>query len=785
MKTKKDPLILLDSHAIIHRAYHALPDFTSPTGEPTGALYGLCTMLMRIIDDFSPSMIIACFDRPETTYRHEVLPSYKGTRAKTDDALITQLERARDVIRAFGIPIVELAGFEADDLIATLSVSMRDHTPIIIASGDMDALQLVEDREVMVYTLKRGLSDTILFDQEGVTAKYGFPPLRVPDYKGLAGDPSDNIKGVPGIGEKTAKELLRHFDSIDGIYSALDTDENLLLEKGIKPRIVNLLKEHREDAELSRMLATSKRDVPIGIPPHEIWRDKLDVDKVLELFDELNFRSLRGRFLSLVGDKRVEEQEELLPQEKVEEKPFREAQCMLWLIDAERTNPTYEDILSYANKKTFSEAYDALYEDLKKEPKLLNVYETIEAPLVPVLMKMESRGIKVDTKCLKKLKDAYTKELDILVKEIHTYAGHEFNTNSPRQLGAVLFDELQLTAKNQKKTSTGQRSTRESELEKIRDLHPIVNAVLEYRELQKLLSTYIDAIPSSIAKDGKLHTTFLQTGSSTGRMASVDPNLQNIPTKTPRGAAIRNAFIASDDMKLVSIDYSQIELRIAAFLSGDKKLIEVFMSGGDIHTAVASEVFKVPKEAVDKEMRRRAKVINFGILYGMGVNALKVELGTTQGDAQKYLHDYFETYTGLKEYIEKVKGDARKNGYTETFFGRRRPLPGIQSDFPQVLSQAERIAVNAPIQGTQADIIKIAMTRIDTLLREKNMQEKVHMLLQVHDELIFEMDTSVISEIVPHIRACMESVLSLEESKGIPIPAEAKVGDNWGEMEKI
>jgi DNA polymerase-1 len=376
----------------------------------------------------------------------------------------------------------------------------------------------------------------------------------------------------------------------------------------------------------------------------------------------------------------------------------------------------------------------------------------------------------------------YHRELNRLEKKIHEFAGMEFNINSPKQLGEVLFDKLLLTAKNLKKTSGGARSTRESELEKLRDSHPIVPLIFEYRELQKLLSTYIDAIPAFLDSTDRLHSHFVSAGTTTGRMASIDPNLQNIPVKSELGKAIRGAFIADKGYKLCSFDYSQIELRIAAFLSGDQKLLEIFRKGEDVHTSVASFVFKVPMDKVTSDMRRQAKVINFGIIYGMGVVALRQNLGTTRDEAQKFLNDYFETFNGLAAYLDGVKAETERKGYTETFFGRRRYFEGIKSKIPYIKSSAERMAINAPIQGTEADIIKLAMIAIDKYINEKGLNEKIYPVLQVHDELVYEVKEEEVSKIVVEIEKIMEKIMTLEDTKGVVLKSSTAVGDNWGEL---
>lgn len=787
-KAGKKRIVLLDSHAIIHRAYHALPDFTSSKGEPTGALYGLSSMLLRIIDDLEPDHIAACYDLPKPTVRHEAYEGYKATRQKSDDSLVAQIIRSRDVFAAFGIPIYEREGFEADDILGTLADKLQNEKDleVIIASGDMDTLQLVDGGRVKVYTLKRGLNETIMYDEKAVESRFGFDAALIPDWKGLRGDPSDNIKGVPGIGEKTATDLVVNFGTIENLYKTLKKDEQKLLDAGIKPRMVALLKEHEEDAMFSKMLATIRTDAPVAFSLKATeWNCGEQLPKILALFDELGFRSLRPRAQSLFGGGEEEEAEERPEQveEDVPEQKFREAQAMLWLIHSEFTNPTMDDILAYAEKHTFAEAYESLEATVGTLGRVKEVYEKIEKPLVPVILKMEEHGVLIDKPTLTKLGKRYRTELEEIEKRIYEAAGKEFNISSPKQLGEILFDDLGLVVKGQKKTGTGQRSTRESELEKIRDLHPIVADILEYREVQKLLSTYIESIPPLLDAGNRLHANFLQTGTTTGRMASQNPNIQNIPIRTDRGKVVRNAFIAPKGCVLVALDYSQIELRLAAILSGDEKLCDIFKNGRDVHREVAAKVFGVPPEQVDAEMRRRAKVINFGILYGMGVNSLRSALGTTTAEAHKFYDDYFNTFTTLAEYLEKTKGFARKHGYTETMFGRRRQFPEMKSPLPYVRAQAERMAINAPLQGTQSDIIKLAMVRVDEYLQSEGKDEQAHLLLQIHDELVFEMSEKRAAELVPKIKEIMESVVSLKDTHGVPVIAEAKLGPNWGEME--
>jgi DNA polymerase-1 len=794
--SEKKRLVVLDSHAIIHRAYHALPEFTGPEGQPTGALYGLASMLLRIFSDLKPDYVVAAYDLAGPTVRHEAYADYKGTRVKSDDALIAQLATSRHVFAAFNVPIYERAGFEADDVIGTIVKMLEkdESIEIIIASGDMDTMQLIDGKKVQVYTLKKGLNDTILYDEQAVIDRYGFAPELIADYKGLRGDPSDNIKGVPGIGEKTATELIQKFGSIEALYATLGKNEKKLLDGGIKPRIIGLLKEHEEDALFSKNLAIIRTDAPIAFAlPAGAWQEQVKLATILKLFDALGFRSLRGRAQSLLGHEGDDggeeegsgesEEEESIPRERLEE-----AKVMLWLLCSDFTNPALDDVLGYTGKARFEEAYAELAQLLRDTGRLQSVYDDIERPLIPLIEAMKQHGVLIDRSALAKLAKEYRADLEAIEKRIYATVGHEFNIASPKQLGDVLFDELELKApgaKSQKKTATGQRSTKESELEKLRDVHPIIDEILEYRGLAKLLGTYIENLPTLLDDNDRLHAQFLQYGAVTGRMASERPGLQNIPIRTERGRAIRNAFIAPPGYTLLALDYSQIELRLAAILSKDEKLIEIFKSGRDVHREVAAAVFGVAPEKVDAEMRRRAKIINFGILYGMGVNALKTQLGTSIAEAHQFSDDYFSTFKALAEYLESTRGFARKNGYTETLFGRRRQFPEMKSPLPYVRAQAERMAINAPIQGTQADIIKLAMVRIDEMLVAEGVREEAHLLLQVHDELVYEIADARLSELSSKICSIMESVLPDTEREGVPIIAEMKSGTSWGSAQPL
>jgi DNA polymerase-1 len=791
MATKeKKVLVLLDTHAILHRAYHALPDFTSPQGEPTGALFGVVSILIKIVEDLKPDYIAACYDLPEPTYRHKAFEGYKAKRAKTEDSLITQIERSRDIFAALNIPIFEHPGFEADDMLGTIVEQCKGDKDleIIIASGDMDTLQLVSGKRVRVFAQRKG-SEVAMFDEAAVKAKFGFGPRFTIDFKGLSGDPSDNIPGVPGVGAGSAMKLVGTYGAIEDIQKAIKKEgvEAVAKGSGVQKRFVDLVAKHTEEAAFSKMLATIRRDAPIALAlPASHWRENIDVEKTLTLFTTLGFRTLTARLkhlLQIEGD-------DVVVQGSQSAAEIAEAAVMLWLIESDRTNPTVSDIIDYGRSAFSTTDWAKIAEHLEAELKrqdLWTIFTEIEKPLIPVLTRVNATGIKLDRDYLTDLSTRFHVELQSLEIEIHKLAGEPFNINSPKQLGNVIYERLGLKTKRQKKTAGGALSTRESELSELKDQHPIIPAILRYRELQKLVSTYIDNLPPMVGEDGRLRTTFLQCGTVTGRIGSQNPNLQNIPIRTEEGRAVRQAFVAESGFKLVSIDYSQVELRIAAILSEDKKLVEIFKQGQDVHSAVASQVFNVPQGEVTAEMRRRAKVINFGILYGMGVIALRHNLGenTSRAEAQEFLNAYFNTFTRLAEYLEETKAYARQHGFTKTMFGRRRYFPGIQSSAPFIRASAERMAINAPIQGTEGDILRVAMLRIDEYLTKHSLTTEVRMLLQVHDELVFEIKEDQVDTVVPILKEMMIGVFSGYDTKGVPIVVEAKVGDNWSQMKPL
>ncbi|OGI60339.1 hypothetical protein A2641_01310 [Candidatus Nomurabacteria bacterium RIFCSPHIGHO2_01_FULL_37_25] len=802
-------LVLLDAHAIIHRAYHALPEFLSSKGEPTGALYGLSTMLMKIIDDLKPDYIVACYDLPGKTFRHEAYDAYKAGRAKTDEALVMQLKKSRQIFEAFNVPIYDALGFEADDVLGTIVSKYKQNNDlkIIIASGDMDTMQLINDKKVQVYTLKKGINDTILYDENKVVERFGFGPKFLPDYKGLRGDPSDNIIGIKGIGEKTAASLILNFGAVEEIYKKIKKDEESFIKAGFSPRVIELLKNNEEEALFSKTLATIRTDATINfiLPAKTFW-ENADLKKIEQIFQLFEFRSLFARLKSFFGEKKTSPPAPLLTKERVAERPgevqegnkesislqkLQEASIALWLINSDISNPKLEDILMFANTDSFDVAYTYIFKKLKDD-KLDKVFEEIERPIMHIVKEMEDYGILIDKKYFEKLSQEYHKELDKLTYKIYKMAGTEFNINSPKQMSEVLFGKMGMKS-GKKKNATGSFSTKVSVLEELEETNPIVKEILAYRELQKLLSTYIDVIPKMVGVDNRLHAKFLQNGSTTGRFSSQDPNLQNLPIKTELGKRIRNGFVAQKGYKLCAFDYSQIELRVAAMLSNDKKMTQIFREKKDPHAGVASFVFGVPIEKVDSEMRRKAKVINFGIIYGMGVTALRKNLGghaggreNTREEAQKFYDNYFNQFSGVRNYLEEVKKFAREKSFTETLFGRRRYFPNINSKIPFLKNMAERTATNAPIQGTAtADIIKLAIRYIEEDIKKAGILDKVHLVLQIHDELVYEIEESVLSKADKIIKNAMNGVLErsyLHYKTDIPLEVHSGFGNNFGEV---
>ena len=770
-KSPLKTIVLLDAHAILHRGYHAMGGFATRDGKPTGALYGFVTMVLRIYEDIKPDYIAACFDLPKPTFRHLSYDGYKAGRAKSEDALITQIQEAYSLCEALSIPVYKEEGFEADDLLGTLSEQLKKQkdTRVIIASGDMDTFQLIDGDLVTVYTLKKA-NEAALFTEASVIERFGFPPKNIPDYKGLAGDTSDNIIGIKGIGDKTATELIKKYGTIEEMYIVLRKDRERLLNDGFKERIVRLLEEGEEDALFSKTLATIRRDASSTYEePSQTWKETIDVEKYQAMCDLYEFRSLRNRLHKVKG----------APEEVVVEisnETLEELRIMVHLLHSEMTNASFLDIQNVTGEKEVVKIYEVLTAELEKE-KLLDLFVTVEKPLMGVLKEMHAKGIALDVQKLQTMSVDIHAQVKILEEQIYASAGKEFNISSPKQLGDVLYDVLGLGSKI-KKTKTGQKSTNVSELEKIKDEHPVVALVLEYRELTKLLSTYVDLLPSFVKEDGRIHAHFIQTGAGTGRFSCEEPNLQNLPVKSELGQKVRGAFIAGKGKVLLSCDYAQIDLRAAAILSHDKQLVEIFEKGIDVHTGTAARVFGVLESEVTSDMRRKAKAINFGILYGMGVTALKEGMGVERKEAQEFYDQYKATFVRLMEYLEEVKALAWKQGYTTTLLGRRREVPLLKSPLPFLRAQGERIAINAPIQGTSADILKLAMLDASDYIKESHLEKKVSLLLQIHDELVFEIDEDCKDDVADALVTILQNVLKKRNLSELPLVVTRSLGEN-------
>ncbi len=774
MKRKK--VVLLDAHAILHRGYHAMGGFATRSGVPTGALYGFVTMVLRIYEELKPDYIAACFDLPKPTFRHLSYDGYKAGRQKTDDSLVSQIKEAYALCEALSIPVYKEEGFEADDLLGTLSEQLKGEFDVVIASGDMDTFQLIDGKRVQVYTLKKA-NESVLFDEAAVVARFSFAPEAIPDYKGLAGDTSDNIIGIKGIGEKTATEMIKKYGTIEHMYEVLKKDRQTLLGDGFKERIVKLVEEGEEEALFSKTLATIRRDAKsVYVTPETSWKEMISIERYEEMCDRYEFRSLRNRLTKIKGEgEKVDEVAVDVPLEVLEE-----LRVLTHLLHSEMTNASFVDIQNLAGEKSI-EACKAFLIQKVTEKNLLPLFEEVEKPLMEVLKKMEKRGIVLHTENLSAMSKELHTEVKELEKKIHDLSGVSFNIASPKQLGEVLYETLGLGTKI-KKTKTGQKSTNVSELEKIKDEHPIVELIIEYRKLTKLLSTYVDLLPSFVKEDGKIHAHFVQTGAGTGRFSCEDPNLQNLPVKSELGKRIRDAFVASPSHTLLSCDYAQIDLRAAAILSKDPHLVEIFEKGIDVHTGTAARVFGVEESEVTSDMRRKAKAINFGILYGMGVTALKEGMGVERKEAQEFYDQYKATFVRLMEYLEEVKAYAWKHGHTVTLLGREREVPLLKSPLPFLRAQGERIAINAPIQGTSADILKLSMLDADEYIQKNKLEDKVFLLLQIHDELVFEIEGSVAEKVGNDLVKVLENVLKKRNFSELPLVVSKSLGESLGSL---
>ena len=756
----KPTLVLIDVLSILHRSYHALPTLTDSLGNPTNALYGTSLATLSFLEKYKPDTIIACYDLPEPTKRHKIYEEYKGGRKETEDELLYQIENSYELWEAFNIPTAEASGYEADDVIATYARAHSTTHNVIVVTGDSDLFQLIDEKDnIKIHYFKKGIKDVALYDTQTVQEKYEFTPSYITTYKAIAGDTSDNIPGVAGIGKKTTTQLIQEFGTLDNIYTALKNKEQFI-QKGFTERQHTLLTSAEKEAYTAYQLVTVYDDAPVS----KIVSWSPSPLTLKKYFMEKDFKSLITKIPEHINPLTLDDNLQ------------KETGVALWVLDSRYTNASLEDVYGYTNKSNWKEALAYIVQELKTK-KLYTIFSDIEKPLIPIVQKMTETGVAINAPYLATLKKEYKETLQGIEKKIYKHAGREFNINSSKQVGEIIFDELHITGS--KKTSKGNRSTREEVLLSLQDAHPIIPLLLQYRENKKLLSTYIEALPKYQDDTGRIHAEFLQSGTATGRFSSRNPNLQNIPNNTKAGILIRNAFISPKDWKLVAFDYSQIELRVAAFLSNEKVLIESFERGEDIHTIVASKMFKTQPDNITPTMRSQAKAINFGVLYGMGVQALSKSLKVPRSEAQLFLDDYRERFASLYAYRESLKKQAREKGYVTTFFGRRRIIPEIQSNIPHIRAYGERIALNTPIQGTQADIIKIAMIRIHKGLSQQNILKHVRMILQVHDELVFEVHNTTPDSVLDYIEKTMEEVM---KDKGIIFPVDKKEGTTWGAM---
>jgi DNA polymerase-1 len=934
--------MLVDGNALIHRGYHAIPVLNTKSGEQTNAVYGFTMILLKAIKDIKPTHIICTFDLAGPTFRHEQYKEYKGTRVKADQELYDQIPRVKEVVRALNIPIVEKQGFEADDCLGTLAVTIHKKEPeseVIIVTGDLDTLQLV-NHKIRVYTMRKGISDVVIYDAKAVRSRYGLAPEQMVDYKALRGDPSDNIPGVKGIGEKTAGDLIKKFGSFENLYKQIKYPNVERLN--LKPRILKLLLDQEEQAIMSHQLSKIDCAVPMEYHAPQYDLDAGHLQTTVKLFQELEFRSLINKLPSgqVVSSKNQESREEaeglssavggnplqvtsnmgqlvrhgsesqamvggqdyiFVDTESKLEEMLKELSSVKELcVDTETTgldpwqselvgigfcaqvgrafyvpaklasgslvlkklladesikkighnikfdlevleansyklSPISFDsmIASYLlNAATRQHSLDGLAfnelgyqmqsieeligkgknqitmdsvapekvswyccEDVDmtlrlknlfapklKEEGLEKIFTDIEMPLAEVLSGMEKNGIKLDSQFLNRISGEVEIDIKQLETDIYKLCGEEFNLNSPKQLKEVLFEKMGLQPIENRKNKSG-LSTAAGELEKMIGQHPVIPKIMQYRELAKLQSTYLLALPELVnKKTGRLHTNYNQTIAATGRLSSTDPNLQNIPVRGEgAGSKIRQAFVAEKGYKLLSIDYSQIELRIVAHLAKDAKMLEVFKKGEDIHTKTAMEIFGVSKDNVTKDMRRDAKTINFGILYGLSSFGLSSRIGeVTRAEAKEFIAKYFAAYPAVENYIEQIKLQVNQEAFVKNELGRIRRFPEIRSSQFFIRAAAERAAVNFPIQSLAADVIKVAMINIHKLISGST-DKQISMLLQVHDELVFEVKEGKVAEWVKKLIPLMEEAIKLS----VPVKVEAKVGDNWGEMEEF
>ena len=819
--------LIFDGNSILNRAFFGVRPLSAPDGLPTNALFGFVGMINKAFSQIgsSPSYAAIAFDLKEKTFRHKACDSYKATRKPMPEDLALQLPVAHEIAKALGLRVIEIAGYEADDILGTLShefTRLGEHT--FIVTGDRDSFQLINDNVTVLLTAN---DETKVTTPVEIKEKYGVEPRKLIDIKAIMGDSSDNIAGVPGIGEKGAIKLITEYGSLDGVYENVES---------IAGSVGNKLREGKESAYTSRFLAEIKLDVPLGCAIEDCAYGGHDVLKLREIYTRLGFRQFLEKLDAVAPSADIEEETFFAMDElpSLEQKTIymnRDGEEITILVDgklykgdaeygikraiscdraicwsckevlhlAKRYSIEFggriEDIslLAYIcspadNGVTFGKvALDnlgvssaevrvsllpALYEKLKAktEGRFNELYEDAELPLAVLLCDMEHIGFKVDKSALDDFGTELGKAIAETEEAIWAHAGERFNINSTKQLGTVLFDKLMLP--HYRKTKSGY-STDVSVLEKLINYHPIIELILDYRKDTKLKSTYCDGLLKQISDDGRIHTTFKQTQTLTGRLSSAEPNLQNIPVRSEKGKELRKFFVADEGCLLIDADYSQIELRVLAHVSGDETLINAFKNGEDIHTVTASQVFGVPTDMVTSEMRKRAKAVNFGIIYGIGDYSLSQDLKIPKKTAAEYIESYLSKYQGVRDYLESTKALAREQGYVETMFGRRRYIPELAVANKNLQSFGERVAMNTPIQGAAADLIKFAMIRTDRMLKEAGL--KARLILQIHDELIIESPIEEAEQAKEILREAMQGAAEL----AVPLKVDISIGKSW------
>ncbi|MEW8978133.1 MAG: DNA polymerase I [Symbiobacterium sp.] len=854
-------LLLLDGNSLANRAFYALKLFSTSDGVYTNAVYGFLTMLFKLLDEEKPDYVAVAFDMGRQTFRTAMYAEYKGTRKAPPEEFRPQLDLLREVLTALNIPWFRVENYEADDLLGTLARQATEQgLQTLIVTGDRDALQLVSDKVTVMMT-RKGITDVVRYDPATLKAEYGLTPAQIIELKALMGDASDNIPGVPGVGEKTALKLLAEYGTVEGVYAHLDE---------IKGALQTKLRENRDKAELSRTLATINVKAPVELNLEELRVREPNYPEAYALFRRLEFRSLLSRVtppeagdaaeamagqagaVEVVTARRVSEPgvlrlsgeagvlarmtvdpgnpgrprpvglalaeppawlegEALADPAGLAEpgarlvghdlkplynwfygrgvtppEPAFDTALAAYLLDPGRSTYDLADLCrqhglgelppddhpdAWATRAGLLPELRRRMEAELDQQGMARLYWEVELPLMPILAEMEATGVGIDPAALHEMSGELERRILHLSQEIYELAGMQFNISSPKQLGDVLFGKLGLP--HGKKTRTGGYSTDAEVLEELAPLYPIAQLVLDYRTLTKLKGTYVDALGQLVARDGRIHTTFTQTVAETGRLSSKDPNLQNIPIRIEEGRRIRKAFIARPGHVLLSADYSQIELRVVAHFSGDPALREAFLHDQDIHARTAAEVFGVPMEQVTPEMRRQAKAVNFGLIYGQTDFGLARSVGISRAEARAFIETYFAKFAGVKRYMEEKKAEAREKGYVTTLDGRRRPLPEIHHRVFSIRQNAERMAINTPIQGTAADLMKRAMIAVRRAMREEGLSAR--MILQVHDELVFECPEGELDRLARLVKREMEGAMKLD----VPLKVEIKAGPDW------